>query len=641
MEWEFPLNNNAGEQGPNDEGIQNFRGAEYKALAREMCQNSLDAQVDESKPVRMEFEKNMIDVRDIPDFEGYMNHLERSKEYWDENEEAKQYIKKCKDNIRLGKIDVLRISDYNTTGLTEPYEEKKITRWKSLVKISGAGNKEGEAGGSYGIGKKAAYLNSVFRMVFYRTLTDNNVKASQGVVRSITFLKDPNDVYSKTGGIGYFGDNEHNSPVEQINYLEKLNSRSEKGTDVFIYGFQKKIERKVWDKEIAHELLQNFILALYYKKLNVILKSPDDDQTYIQFDENTLPGLLDKYKCKDAKFAYQVLCSEDAIQEEYDFHGMGKLKLRLLIDSDQELNGKILIARKSKMTLFYLPKRKINPLLSFSGILELEGKELNEFFRQLETPAHDEWKPNLHKKDRTLAKEYYNELLDWVKSTVEKHGFGSIEEETNVLGLNTMLQENYDCKGKDSAKEENMEHQLEDVKFEFTKRKQKSNLSIQIQGGNAKADGSKKTKGTLLPNGDVSGTRKPTGERTRKRRENYRGTKDPNGTDLVEKLNLGEEIHVMGQVRFIPEGKSQYTMLLEPKVEFKKGKILLNLVGDNGKGTQLPVVEAYDLDKNSRLECVNGMISLGSYSKDSRIRIKIGTKCQTDYSMEVKMYVHR
>ncbi len=66
---------------------------------------------------------------------------------------------------------------------------------------------------------------------------------------------------------------------------------------------------------------------------------------------------------------------------------MGTLKLSVLVDSSEKLNRKILITRSSGMKLFALGN--MSRIISFSGVLEMEGKELNEFFREMETPAHD------------------------------------------------------------------------------------------------------------------------------------------------------------------------------------------------------------------------------------------------------------
>ena len=63
---------------------------------------------------------------------------------------------------------MLTVSDFNTTGLTGPREE--VSPFHSLVKSSGVSNKEDDtSGGSFGIGKSAAYSASDLQTVFYAT----------------------------------------------------------------------------------------------------------------------------------------------------------------------------------------------------------------------------------------------------------------------------------------------------------------------------------------------------------------------------------------------------------------------------------------------------------------------------------------
>lgn len=51
--WRFPSNDYGEKKGINDSGIATFRGTPLRSLAREICQNSLDAARD--KTVRIEF----------------------------------------------------------------------------------------------------------------------------------------------------------------------------------------------------------------------------------------------------------------------------------------------------------------------------------------------------------------------------------------------------------------------------------------------------------------------------------------------------------------------------------------------------------------------------------------------------------
>lgn len=54
--WIFPESNTMHRIGIGESGIETFRGSPISSLVREICQNSLDAVKDKSKPVRVEFE---------------------------------------------------------------------------------------------------------------------------------------------------------------------------------------------------------------------------------------------------------------------------------------------------------------------------------------------------------------------------------------------------------------------------------------------------------------------------------------------------------------------------------------------------------------------------------------------------------
>ena len=56
-EWRFPILDDGTTQGFNDGGIATFKGSDlYNNLAREICQNSLDAKADGKKTVTIKFD---------------------------------------------------------------------------------------------------------------------------------------------------------------------------------------------------------------------------------------------------------------------------------------------------------------------------------------------------------------------------------------------------------------------------------------------------------------------------------------------------------------------------------------------------------------------------------------------------------
>ena len=94
--WNFPGNQDGQVKGVADAGIENFNGTELSSLARENCQNSLDAALNDSNPdVLVEFERYFVPKKQIPGIMEYRNILKKCKAFWDrsKSEKAKLFLK--------------------------------------------------------------------------------------------------------------------------------------------------------------------------------------------------------------------------------------------------------------------------------------------------------------------------------------------------------------------------------------------------------------------------------------------------------------------------------------------------------------------------------------------------------------------
>ena len=80
VEWRFPSNDHGEKKGINDSGVATFRGTPLKSLAREICQNSLDAAV--SQPITIEFNMFWLPMSEIPGIEILKDVFNRCKDYW-------------------------------------------------------------------------------------------------------------------------------------------------------------------------------------------------------------------------------------------------------------------------------------------------------------------------------------------------------------------------------------------------------------------------------------------------------------------------------------------------------------------------------------------------------------------------------
>src|SRR5690606_29721587 len=85
------------------------------------------------------------------------------------NDKEIDFFSRAREVLTADRLKILRISDSNTKGLIGPAAPG--TPFHSLVKASGVSNKDSDtSGGSFGIGKKAAFAASELQTVFYSTI---------------------------------------------------------------------------------------------------------------------------------------------------------------------------------------------------------------------------------------------------------------------------------------------------------------------------------------------------------------------------------------------------------------------------------------------------------------------------------------
>lgn len=632
-EWNFPHNGFGQVRGISDAGIETFTGTEIQSLAREICQNSLDAAVEgKNTTVRVEFEQYRIASLDIPGYEQYASKIKKAYDYWSKKNSEKtiKVLTKALNSIKQQTTIVLRISDFNTTGLSHPYEDSD-EGWNALTKLDGGATKTGDKAGAFGIGKNAPFTNSNYRLVFYRTLNEAQETAAQGMSRFISFPEDINDsMNTMTTGIGYYGNPQGNLPVNSINELEQLCKRTEVGTDVFVYGFNAGTD---WEGNVINEVLENFLMAIHKRLLSVTVANR-------KIDSLTLSRYLGTYnaKVKNAYWYYQVLTRPETKLFTRDFHGLGTLKLSVLVDSSEKLNKKILITRSSGMKLFALGN--MSRIISFSGILEMEGKELNEFFREMETPAHDKWLPSRHSTNVSLAREYNNELRDWIRECIQTLGEHSSDDEIEVAGLAGVLQKESD---KATQRGDDNKESLQDTIGSITiqPRTSKSNPKGLLYG----SEGSGKSKnidteGSVGTDGDDPTTRNLSGTRHRSKKDMHKGKATIGGHDTVHKRYGGDMIQELKNVRVIKTSRNTYRVSFILPRDIREGHVEVVTVGENGKSNRLAIYSASELMGCTGIKKSSEGVCFSSMKGNEKVQFEIALLDNRDYAMEVNVYEH-
>ncbi|HCT64534.1 MAG TPA: hypothetical protein DIC60_04605 [Lachnospiraceae bacterium] len=448
--WNFPNNNNG-----EIVGIETFKGSLFSSLAREICQNSLDARVDNTKPVRIEFALKNIKRDNIYGIEDLTEAVELCKKYWQENKKTVDFFTNAIKVCHAEQLRVLRISDFNTTGLIGS-DKIKSSPWQDLVKSSGVSNKSGELGGSFGIGKSAPFACSELRTIFYNTLDINGIKAYQGVAKLVSFQypgKQRLFATQKgeiTQGKGYYGETTDNSAVKENINIDDY-KRIEIGTDVFILGF---INHSEWKSEVIKSVVNGYLISILQNDLEVIV-----DGTPI--DAKTINGLIEEFK-EDLPLAYnyyQVLTDENSVCIKEDFEGLGELELRVLIQKN--FRRKVLMARNNGMKIF--DKDNISGTIQFAGVCILKAKELNGYFRQMENPQHNNWEPDRFSEDEKLkkqAKKMKTTLFKFIKNKILEIGKSTVLDEMDALGAGEFIPDINVSTGEEGNKTESINNEI-------------------------------------------------------------------------------------------------------------------------------------------------------------------------------------
>ena len=406
MNWVFPSNNGGDVNGISNAGIETFQGTRLKSLAREICQNSLDAAVDANVPVLVEFKSFSLETDELPDVVTLHDAFKRSKTFWEcqSSKKAVDFFNEALKMFESGVIPCLRISDFNTAGLQGSHAEYN-SPWCNLTKSSGASDKAGSAGGSFGIGKFAPFACSKFRTVFYSTYDKDGVSAYQGISRITSFKLDTEEI---TTGVGYYG-NTGNKPVYEQFSLDPSYSRpqGETGTDIFVAGFKSEDD---WSSDIVASIIDGFLYAIYSNKLIVKVDN-------ITISRDTLSSVIEDYKeffTENADKYYEIITS---VKEPivHDFNNMGIVKLWL--DIRPEMHRKIAMVRQTGMKI--MDRGSISANIPFAGLLYIEGDGINNFLRNLENPQHTKWEPDRYP-NRHYAQNIIRQLIDFIKGELDK-----------------------------------------------------------------------------------------------------------------------------------------------------------------------------------------------------------------------------
>lgn len=438
--WRFVSNQNSTIVGINDAGIETFSANMHRSLVREMIQNSLDAALPNSdEPVEVEFVSFEISRDKLPDVAGLQSAMEKCKNSNSSEPDAYKFFENAEKILRQPTIKVLRISDYKTNGLEGSDTCAKGTSWSRLVKESGSSNKGQSSGGSFGIGKSAAFACSDLRTVFYSSLDSKGLKSNFGVAKLVSFQD--GEASGWTTGVGYYSENTDFIAIPEMASFDEEYIRTDSGTDIYIMGMHFAPDLK---KTLIKAVLLDFLVSLVKGKLVVNVQGDIIDKSRLpQYMSKLNP--YDGEETKNLLDYYYLLTSSNPIIKKIPLDakiygkkfGFKNGECTLYLWESEGLNRKIMITRRAGMRIF--EQNRISGSIEFTGVLIIDGANMNEAFKKMEVPSHDAWEPGRCRGEERLYTDILSGLRTYLRETV-KECYGKITSNAmDAIGASDFL----------------------------------------------------------------------------------------------------------------------------------------------------------------------------------------------------------
>lgn len=421
-DWHFPSTDGGDEDGINDAGLETFEGDRESFIARECIQNSLDARLkNNDEPARVVFERFNISTALIPSRETLKEAICRAKDFARGNTKTEKLYETAVEALEKNEITILKVSDYNTTGLTGDDDDHN-GGWYALVRSHGNSNKK-DGGGSFGIGKSAVFVASSLHTVFYSTLSVDKNTAFQGKTMLSSFKDAGGDIRKGIGQFGKKNDQKKGvASIREIDGIPEIFQRDQLGTDIFIAGYRPTGE--AWAKSLLVSVLDSFWVAIREGILTVDIIS--DSEKLYSVDKETLNDYINEYASDDK---HTKLFYESMIMPT------GKFEAKLKLLGDVELYVRvgegpkyIMGMRRPLMKVHEIRRLKVMAE-EFVGVFIVRGVEGDNNLRELEPPAHNKW--DFEKRGEQLHKNAFKNAREWIVESLKKlvgERSGNLEE---------------------------------------------------------------------------------------------------------------------------------------------------------------------------------------------------------------------
>ena len=429
FDFYFELSGRSGYEGPNDPSSEHFTSKALEtSLARETIQNSLDAAASQDAPVVVEFELRSMSTADIPGFHGLRETMRAAVDA-SQDLQGREYLDSAWEAAAQEQLFVLRVSDYGTRGLAGSESVKEPhTPLSTLSRGTGASNRDGGRGGSFGIGSAIGLVASATRTVAYISLRSEE---SEPVFAATSRLASHYDSDGNLrNGTGYFTDLGCEDDFRYLRGLASLGgfpARTVHGTDVYLLGYLN-AESDPKLLSLRDAVATNFLVAIAKGRLVVKGSSPAGQWT---LDQESLEGVLEA----SPDLANRVLPFYNAIQTEPEvgsLRSVGEVSLYVDVSPTYERNLGVQLMRKPKMLVQTVRSGMPVP---FAAVFVCENDAGNALLREIEPPTHDHWNENGPRSDGPAVREIRKFIRDTLKQVLPARA----AERVDIAGLADFL----------------------------------------------------------------------------------------------------------------------------------------------------------------------------------------------------------
>jgi len=462
--WKFQVNESGLTDGWNDTGVQTFRSNILKNLAREIIQNSVDAQASKSSPAEVEFTLAELDKDMLPDMEDLNNQIESIAKHdaKNEGESHKKEIDEALKCIKRSKFKVLLISDKNTTGMPHQGVSDTSSAFFRYMKATGSSGGDQSRAGSHGLGKAAPLATTPLRTIFVSTCWDEKGKGLKSLFQGRCRLMSRNIEGKIYSGTGFWGDQDYQPVDTLVSSKYDWLKRETRGTTIAVPGFRSEANRE-WSSVVAGYIASEFFAAISRNTLRVkitdktsrkpveyVINSENIDKF---FSNNYIKDQMRSYvdrdisDLQDSEFYNKCLKMEEgsAKSEQFVIDGLGVVKLRFIVEENAprkicfiRKNMKIteeLSAGKSGKSL-WRPGHVPAKIKDFGGVVEVLDEDGERLIRSMEPPQHNRLSiDNMPETEREFGKRVLGLLSQKLREIIEEHATAEILEEKSVSEL--------------------------------------------------------------------------------------------------------------------------------------------------------------------------------------------------------------